>query len=285
MPKVQAVAQSQRSSSHSDGFVGHEAAPIGKFMPVRKQNRRQQIWHKLTVRMGELTLVAERQSDQDIPENQSRPRKKTAKKPGICSERVNDSEQRTSRAPAEGTEEDGDPMLVDEGDQPIAEGGLSLIAQPAPATETAQESHDAYEQLVNDEELLQQPQDKQFMAGREQTTPQISEDENKVLDPPSRSSPLKQKEQRNRKVAFEDETNVQPSESGSTQSRGPFGRREPNEVSVSQQLKMISASKKVAKPQKKEIDVPLQVRILIPFPSYHGPLQGFAMLSHFAPAI
>jgi hypothetical protein len=283
MPKVQPGAQSQRISSHSDGFNGHEADPIGIFMPLRKQTRRQPTWQKITVRMGELTLVAERPSEEDVPENQARPPKKTTRKPRNRSEQGNSSERCTFRAPAEGAEEGDEPMLVDHVEQLIGKETVIPIAQEGAATATGlgQASHGALEQPVGKEELLHRAQGKVVATGREQTTPQISDNENTVLKPCSRSSPLQQKEQRNRKVAFEDETNIEPSQAASTQPSAPFGRRESNEVGVSLQLNIGSASRMVVKPRKKEIDVPLQVSVLISLSEYCGPTQEFARLSNF----
>jgi hypothetical protein len=244
MPKVRAGAH-QGPPSHSDGFVGHEAVPIGKVMPVRKQNRRQQMWNKITVRMGQLKLVAERPFDEvQERQNQARHRKKVVKKPRNRSDWVNDLERHESRAP---------------GDAEVATDDDSMLVDVASEQQVAEEEVPKHPFV--DEELPQKRQD-ELLVSREQTTPQILTTEISVLELPTRSSQLEQKEQRNRRVSFRDEANSSPSQGASTHSRGPIGRREENELSVSQQPKMMSASKKVDKPKKKEIEVSLQVRIL-----------------------
>lgn len=48
------------NSTHSDGFEGDEAKPIGKTMPIRQYFRRHHTFHNIELRIGELTIVAER---------------------------------------------------------------------------------------------------------------------------------------------------------------------------------------------------------------------------------
>ena len=62
MPKVQSGPH-HPPYDHSDGFVGLEAVPIRKLMPLRRRMRRQPLWDNVMVRMDQLTLVAERQQD------------------------------------------------------------------------------------------------------------------------------------------------------------------------------------------------------------------------------
>jgi hypothetical protein len=59
MPKVQNKCTTH--STYSDGFEGEEAEPIRRFMPVRRPKQTPSFIHKITLRMGELTLVAEKQ--------------------------------------------------------------------------------------------------------------------------------------------------------------------------------------------------------------------------------
>jgi hypothetical protein len=44
----------------SDGFEGKEAAPIGPYMPVKCPTRRRESYQKITIKLGELTLVPEK---------------------------------------------------------------------------------------------------------------------------------------------------------------------------------------------------------------------------------
>jgi hypothetical protein len=129
--------------------------------------------------------------------------------------------------------------------------------------------------IVDDEEELPVDGDDvpQQPVGQERTTPQISASENSPSQALTRSSPLKQKEERMRKVTCKDETTVkaQPSQTASTQSGGPFNRYKSNEVSVSEQRKMISAPKVVVTPRKKEIAVDYQLMMVsIPRSSMEG---------------
>jgi hypothetical protein len=66
----------QRTPSYSDGFEGREAEPIGRWMPVRLPNRRRETYHKITIKMGELTIVAEKPFEEDSRHRQQHHRKK-----------------------------------------------------------------------------------------------------------------------------------------------------------------------------------------------------------------
>ena len=256
MPTIKAVpgnVQRQRTSSHSDGFVGHEAVPIGRPMPVRKQHRHPQVWHKLIVRMGELTLVTERQFGESVQERQSqaRPHKKAAKKPRPY----------RAREDIVIAHQGCDAMLVNVADnQSVSE--EEVLQNPQ-----NESLLDVVEQMVSEDEAPKQQQNEPLPHAPEQTTSKNASSETSVLDLPSRSSPLRQKEIRNRKVTFEEGNNShdQPSRTASIQLGRSFGRGDSNEVSVPQQLKMISAPKKPATPQKKDIEV-LQQLMMVTIP-------------------
>lgn len=230
MPKL--GANQQRPASHSDGFSGNEAAPIGKVMAVRKQNRRQQTWKKITIRMGELTLVAERPSNQEDEDPQGRTHfHKKVKKPNP-SDGGNRSDRYDSQVPVE-------TQLAIEGDFMLVDGTGN--------------------QLVFVEEVLIHGDHEQHQNERRQKTPQVSPNETSILEPPSRSFPLQERKQRIRNVSFKGDTNANTSQAASTQSREPFRHGETNTVSVSQQLKSIPTLREAPKPKRKEIEVPLQV--------------------------
>ena len=219
-------AEAPATSRHSDGFIGDEATPIGRLMPVRKQHRRQPMWHKLTIRMGKLTLVAQRQFGGDSQQEQPEAwrRKKKAKKTHAAQ-----SHQK--------------PEVVQDG------GGPTVVGI-------------ADEQPLSGDEVVR-TQNKTLPTVSKQSTPRATTNDKSPLQPPTRSSPLQQKVQRNRKVIFEEgKAPTQPSQSVSTESVGLFQRHESNEVNVLQQLKTISAPKVAqvaATPKKKEIPVDYQL--------------------------
>lgn len=53
-------ARVRRSPTHSDGFEGAEARPIGRLMPVKKPSRGHNAIYKTTTRVGELTCASDR---------------------------------------------------------------------------------------------------------------------------------------------------------------------------------------------------------------------------------
>ena len=81
IPQAQGASRNTEQPTYSDGFVGNEAEPIGRTMPMRQQNRRQGPTQKLTLHIGELTLVAETYSEDDFREEQARqkPRRRANK--------------------------------------------------------------------------------------------------------------------------------------------------------------------------------------------------------------
>ncbi|KAG0646272.1 hypothetical protein D0Z07_8385 [Hyphodiscus hymeniophilus] len=227
MPKARPGPR-QPAQSHSDGFVGHEAQPIGNLMPLRMNIRRQKVYNRITVWLGELQLVAERYEDTQN-QNPIPVAKENFEEPH-CSNKDNNPGCLFSKPTRAELVREIDPMLIDPAEeQPLLE-------------------------VAVDEEAPQRAQ------GRgEHATPQISPKRTRITEPRSRNSPLEQKEQRKRTVSFK-ETNDYISQALSTQSGGPFGRHENNEPSVSQQLKMVS--KPAPKPKKKELDVPLQLMMV-----------------------
>jgi hypothetical protein len=60
----------------SDGFEGREAAPIGLYMPVKAPARRREQYEKITFRLGQLTLVPERRSEEGQVESHYLPRRR-----------------------------------------------------------------------------------------------------------------------------------------------------------------------------------------------------------------
>jgi len=77
IPHSQAASANFIQPTYSDGFVGKEAEPIGRLMPMPQSSRRQSPTQRITVHMGELTLVAERTfSEDDVQEQDDRPRRR-----------------------------------------------------------------------------------------------------------------------------------------------------------------------------------------------------------------
>jgi hypothetical protein len=230
MPKICAAAAQSRQGtpSHSEGFEGHEAKPIGRTMPMKKQSRHKLTFQKLPIRLGELKLVPERTeyqasaSARDLSRN---PRRKKAKP------------QKQKVAPAEAEQlDDGDAMLVElEEEQPLGEEVQAMDEAP--------------------------------VANWANLTPQMPIQEESPPQAPTRSSPLQQKEKRNRKISSAIEAPVasQSSQATSTQSNDPFRRLESNDFTVSQRLKMVSASAagaKVENPRPREIPVDQQLMMV-----------------------
>ena len=68
------TTQTESTRYYSDGFEGREAHPIGRFMPVRRPKQAQSFIHKITLKMGELALVAERAFGVELEEGRVRRR-------------------------------------------------------------------------------------------------------------------------------------------------------------------------------------------------------------------
>lgn len=103
IPQSQTGSANSKQPTYSDGFVGKEAEPIGRLMPIRQPNRRQSPTQRVTVRMGQLTLVAETTySEEDVQEAD------------ICQRRRRKS-QRLVPPPQEGAhgDDEEDLMLID----------------------------------------------------------------------------------------------------------------------------------------------------------------------------
>jgi hypothetical protein len=105
--------QRQRKPSYSDGFEGKEVEPIGRWMPVRFPNRRRENYSKITIRMGELTIVAEKPVEEDSGHRQQHHQKKHGSRAKQQSGGARPDDSNVNSPQAEHGE---DPMLID--DQP-----------------------------------------------------------------------------------------------------------------------------------------------------------------------
>ena len=255
IPKVPAGHEPQGASSHSDGFTDHEAAPTGRLMPLRRQLQRQLTMQKLTVRIGELTLVAEKRSDvntqgRQLQDNSGNKKARKDRRP-------------QAHVDVDVLQDEGDPMLVDAVElEPTLDEAIPQI--PSNHTLPRESEHP-----IDEDEVPRLPEEERSTLIPEQTTPQIPRSETSVPEFPIRSSPLKEKERWMRKVSFKDQdrtiSQAQPSQPDSNQSEGLFNpRHKADEVSVSQQLKMLSSSTKPVAP-KKEIEV-LQQLMMVSVP-------------------
>lgn len=211
-------------SSHSDGFEGKEANPIGRFMPIKIKARQQTSCPKLTFRMGELKLVA------DLPafdsQEQSRSRKQKPKR----SKTPDDAEHVEAL-------KDDDGMIIDAEEQVVP---VDLAAKGRSPI------------------LGIQAVESNVQPSRPQSTPSAQANDTSILEPATRSSPLQQKEQRVRKASLEG------SQADSTQFRGPLGRRrDENEMGVSQQMKMARAPDvEISNRESETLSVDVQVSTL-----------------------
>ncbi|OWP05902.1 hypothetical protein B2J93_6226 [Marssonina coronariae] len=68
--------QSLRTRFYADGFDGKEGEPIGRLMPIKQSVRRTQSHVKMSIQLGELTLVSEKPADK-TPGKQTRRQKRT----------------------------------------------------------------------------------------------------------------------------------------------------------------------------------------------------------------
>jgi hypothetical protein len=58
---------------NSDGFEGSEVTPTGKTIPTRHSQKRRVAIPKLTIRLGQLTLVADKSLEEVRPQNTDKP--------------------------------------------------------------------------------------------------------------------------------------------------------------------------------------------------------------------
>lgn len=177
MPQSQTEPSSTKKSTYSDGFEGKEAEPIGRFMPERKTNPRRGPTQKMTVHMGQLTVVAKIYSEDEGQEEQVRQKSRRKVK-----------KSRTSQANAQGAGGD-DPMLIDNEELQSVQLDIQIeqellheeADQPSEDYEPSQQIHEGENPHQHDEqEILQE--------ATEVDTHEEVANERMVLDQPERES-------------------------------------------------------------------------------------------------
>lgn len=213
MPKVPHASprtkrRQQRTASHSDGFEGKEALPIGRLMPVKQHSRRKTTTQKHTVHIGELTILAEKESCGSTPER--RERRQTGH------QRRNKKNQ--SRSSAQEALRGEDSMPIDGGDQQAAD------------------------------ESSVQPREEVPSVARGASTPKITTADNSMFElPTDSSSPLKRKAQRASQAALGEKVDGQENQNVAPPPRVLLIHNESGEETVSQQLKQVVAKKRTPK--------------------------------------
>jgi len=218
----------QRTPSYSDGFEGKEAEPIGRWMPVRFPNRRRGTYSKITIQMGELTIVAEKPVEEDSSHRQQRHRKKRGSRANQRSGGVRPDDSNVNSPQGEHGE---DPMLID--DQP---------EQREPQVRSP--SHEAV-----------------FVEDQDQRTRSATTTDFGVSEAPSTmSSPLKRKEQ----VASS--AKLTPNDQGDSSqvktARRVFQQGPSQEQALSQKLSVASAEVQARKKKQRDLEVAQELMLV-----------------------
>jgi hypothetical protein len=222
----------QLTHFYSDGFEGKEATPMGLYIPLKRPGRREP-YQKITIRLGKLTIVPEKPSEEVQIERRCRPR-------------IN--QRRRSSNPASITK-DGDESA------PVDQAEREALIQP-PDDETHQLDDAQIEQAQNDmlinswqgevEAELQVCGERYHSLMdvlEERTTPRAVTSHGQMsVTPPHMTSPLNRKQSavRDATTSIDD---LQKARSHPNQRTAEYVTQ-PGEVRIFQQLSMISAKKK-----------------------------------------
>ena len=198
----------QRTASYSDGFEIKEALPTGRLMPTKQHSRRKATTQKYTVHIGELTIVAEKESGGSTPER--RERRQTGH------QRRNKKNQ--SRSSAQEALRGEDPMPIDGDHQQAAD------------------------------ESFVQPREEVPSVGPGACTPKITTADNSTFElPTDSSSSLKRKAQSASQTALSEEVDSKQSQNVAPPPRVLLIHNESGEETVFQQLKQVVAKKRTPK--------------------------------------